>query len=209
MDDEFVEIPEHQQTAALHALFARDKRNRSLAVAERSLHFPLVANTELSVEDPDRRGMFLADVQRRVMHQGSQKTRSHLRKVYRFSRKQANAIIKEARIELVADMATVREELRALADARLEDIMRRALTAGDLSNEVKALKEYMRLHGLFEVSDTGLGDIADLMRKITAEADGAVVEAEFTVDDETPLPETEWGTPQRIDTLEEDDDDDA
>ena len=198
MDDELVDMPPHAASAAISALFRRDERAREIAVMERSLTHPMVEDTLLPVSDMDRRGMFLSIVQKKVMAEGAAGAREYLRSVYHFSKGQASAIIREARIELVADMATVREELRALADARLEDIMKRARGACDLSNEIKALKEYMRLHGLFEVVDTGLGDFADLMRKVTAAADAQVIDAEFTVKEEEEEPSEPWAMPEKV-----------
>jgi len=208
MDDDFVDLPEHSRLAAIKALFRRDTRSRELAVLDAAASQSLVDGGQFT-DDPDRRALFLSDVARRVMLNGTMKTQTFLRRLYHFSKAQAMAVIKEARIELAADMATAREELRGVANARIEDIMRRAVKACDIGSEIKAMKEWLRLHGLYVIEGAGLGDYAALMRKITAEADASIVEAEFYVKDETEPGEApqSWALPERVHVLEEDKDD--
>jgi hypothetical protein len=208
--DDLVDVPEHTRQAAITALFRRDKRRREIAVLDAAASQPLIDGSVLA-DDPNRRALFLSDVARRIMAHGTQKTSDFLRKLYHFSKRQSMAIIKEARIELAADMATAREELRGVANARVEDLMRRAREACDISNEIKALKEWMRLFGLYDTDDAGLGDFAALMRKVTAEADANVIDAEFTVEvkEEETTPRESWAIPERIETLKEADEEEA
>ena len=144
------------------------------------------------------------------MLNGTMKTQGFLRRLYHFSKAQAMAVIKEARIELAADMATAREELRGVANARIEDIMRRAVKACDIGSEIKAMKEWLRLHGLYVIEGAGLGDYAALMRKITAESDASIIDAEFFVKDEAESGEApqSWALPECVQVMEEDKDDD-
>jgi hypothetical protein len=198
---ELRDLPEHSQRAALRACARRAREvsaREKLERAERHLPAPEPITKSLA-GDEARRALFLADVSKRVVANGSTHTASYLQRVFRFSKKAAWAVIKEARKEVAAAMETQTDALRGVAEARLERLMRKADAACDLTNYGRALKEWMRLHGLYRADDTTLSDFAKLMQEITASEDGArtaqVVDAEFTVNEDGENEEVEWQEP--------------
>lgn len=190
--DHLEEVAEHERRAALRALFRNDLQIRGEAALERA-ETALIDLSSLA-NDTDRRSIFLADVGKRVVARGSAETVLYLRRVFKFSKDEASAVVREARKELTQGLTTQTEELRAVAEARLETLMRRADAACDLTNYGRALKEWIRLHGLFRQDDTTMGDFSELIRRVTdASVPGAkVIDAEF----EASEPEvTPWTPP--------------
>jgi hypothetical protein len=197
--DDLQPLPEHSRRAALRAAVRRARDERALAVLDATQIQPNGPVTPSLAGDENRRALFLAEVGRRVMAKGSSATADYLMRVYNFRRKVAWEVIKESRRELAGAMATQTDELRAVAEARLEWLMRKADKACDLTNYGRALKEWMRLHALYRQEDTTLGDFAALMRTATAAADAhKIKDAEFTmVDDEAEaeVEKVDWTEP--------------
>jgi len=183
--------------AVIGRLYSEHRHARALALRDAQDTQPLPGAVAF-VDDGDRRALFLAEVAQLVTAKGTSWTEQHLRKVFKFTVKVARAVIQEARRELADRMRETTTELRAIASDRLEDLMRRAAHACDLDAEVKVLKEWMRLHGLYK-QDEGGGDIAALIRRVSAldGPDGStkVIDAEFSTPDDPPEVET-WGAPE-------------
>lgn len=196
--DEFVDLPEHTANAAIRTAFRRDARIRSLAIAEARDTQSLNGDLPALRDDANRRALFLYDVTRRVMRNGSQHTARYLMREYRFPMPDSWSIIREARRELVAQDTAITQELRAVDSARLEHLYSKAIENLDLTNAVRIVKEHARLHGLYKQEDAGVGDIARLMREITAADDsGDIVDAEFTVlEDDEKEEVTDWKAPE-------------
>jgi hypothetical protein len=210
--DDLRDLPEHTRRASLRACARRAAQLKARAVLEAEQTQPIGPVTPSLANDPDRRSLFLADVSMRVMAKGATHTANYLQRMFHFRRKVAWEIVKEARREMAAAMATQTDELRAVAEARLESLMRKADKACDLTNYGRALKEWMRLHGLYRQDDTTLGDFAALMRTVTAEADAhKIVDAEFTVtgeEDEKPAERVDWQEPAGFIPAKTDEDED-
>lgn len=186
-------LPAPECAAAVDRLFSRDRTLRVNALAERP------DRGLLALGDPDRRELFLAEVASMVVARGTDRTTAWLRQVFKFSRRDAYRVICEARRELAERLRSTAGELRAVTNARLEDLIRRCRQRKELDAEVKAIKEYARINGLYAEGNEGsLADLAALMRRITS-SEGPrpkVVDAEFTVPGETPTPAEEtWGLP--------------
>jgi len=178
---DLIDIPAHTRKANMRALFRRDAEARAKAELEAAQTGPTGPVTPALRNDPDKRALFLAYVCKKVMLNGAHWTVGHLSEMYRFKRATAYAIVKEARREMAAEMAQQTDELRAMAEARLEFLMRKSLSELDLTNYGRALKEWCRLHGLYRQDDTTMGDFTALIRQITAHDDAKVLDAEFTV----------------------------
>ena len=204
--EELTDIPAHTQKANMRALFRRQAEAKAQAELDAAQTMPTGPVTPALRNDPDKRALFLAYVCKKVMLNGSHWTVSHLTEAYRFKRATSYAIVKEARREMAAEMATQTDELRSMAEARLEFLMRKSLSELDLTNYGRALKEWCRLHGLYRQDDTTMGDFAAAIRMVTAGADAKVLDAEFSVkpeDYDDKVVDAEFETPQQIPTEEE------
>ncbi len=195
--DEFTEIPVAERGALIHRIFKQDLARRVNKRDEAKADID--AAIGVFGDDTDRRVLFLADVSRRLVENGTQWTQRWLRRKFKFPPGAAREAIGEARRVLGECLKSSTEELRALAEIRLEDFMRRSRKAVDLDAEIKGLKEWLRLHGLLRIdpSGGGLGDIRDLMRKVCLEdaSEGPIVDAEFEVAGNGETEKIDWKPP--------------
>lgn len=203
-DQEWAEVEDPRERAhIIHRLYTGNRQASINRVAEARALQPL-PGSKVMTDDVERRHLFLSEVGTKLTAKGTEFTVKWLWRVYRISRKAARLIVSEARRELADQHRASVQDLRGLASARLEDALRRARNACDLGEEVKILKEWMRLHGLYAAEDQGALDLASIIRKISAaEGPGAipqgeVVDAEFTIKDEegNEVPKEEsWSLP--------------
>lgn len=200
-----------ERDAAIRMLYQRDALTREHSqlarMRENAPNKALQNRSSLSVylDDETRRELFIADVGKRLVANGTEHTTDYLRTVFRFSRAQAKAVIDEARRELAYKLQAETELLRSVAIARLESIMRRARDACDLMNEIRATKEWLRVVGAYSSQDGAQGDLAALMRelsKLEGPDPTKIVDAEFTVEGEEEEA-THWQAPEDFAGFEE------
>lgn len=176
--DALVDLTPETCAAAIEALYRRSHQQRVNALALRE---PEQAALSEATEE-ERREMFLNEVGALIVAKGGSWAERYLQRAYRLPARVARAVMADARRALADRTEANTRELRAIAGERLEDMMRRAQMACDLASEAKIIKEWLRLHGLYQQPEGGVSDIAALIRKISA-ADGAgngkVVDAEF------------------------------
>lgn len=200
---------EREREHIIHRLYTGNRQAAINRVKEAQALQPLPGSSVMA-DDAERRHLFLSEVGTKLTAKGTEFTVKWLWRVYRISRRAARLIVSEARRELADQHRATVMELRGLASARLEDALRRARLAGDLNEEVKILKEWMRLHGLYAAEDQGALDLASIIRRISA-AEGAgalpqgkVIEADFTVKDddgEEEPAEQSWAIPEEWEPL--------
>lgn len=197
-----------EKDAALSALFDRRVLADRQSVVQRVRNQePLQNPSRLTVfeDDANRRDLFIADVGKRVTINGTGHTSDYLRRTFQFTKVQSKAVIDEAKRELHAKIQGETELMRSVAIARLESIMRRAKDACDLSNEIRATKEWLRVLGVYSTEEGGLGDLAALLRELSGDQGPdptKIVEAEFEVTEEA-AKEEHWVAPQFNEFVEE------
>lgn len=157
-------------------------------------------------DDEARREIFIADVGKRITAHGTLDTIEYLRTAFRFTKKQAKAVLDEARRELAAKMQAETEIMRNVGLARIESMLRRARDACDLTNEIRAFKEWARITGAYQTVEGTKGDLAALLRELSQDQGPdpkKVIDAEFTVEGEEQA-EDHWQAPEDFKEFEED-----
>ena len=212
--DELTSIPPDEVKALIHTAFREDRVLRQRAREETR------AGTDAAIgvfgADADRRVLFLATVGRHIIENGTDWTQRWLRRRYKFPPSNARDVISEARREMTGVLQSTTDELRALAEHRLEDFIRRARVAVDLDAEIKGHKEWLRLHGLLRIDASGgsRGELLDLMRRVCEEDAGGgpeVIDAEFTTTGESNGEVVPWEPPRdfKLEVKQGDKDDDG
>lgn len=206
---EFVEIRPEEADALIDLLFQQEKlkaQQRIVTIVRERSPLPLHNPSQLSVYEDDflRRELFIADVAKRLTLDGTVHTLDYIRRTFRFSRKIAHAIVREAQQEIHSKLQGETDLARSVAINRLESIMRRAKDACDLSNEIKAFKEYARILGIYPTEEGGLGDLAKVLRTIArSEGPDPTQVVEMTDDKEEGQELIEWSAPEQFEELEE------
>jgi len=200
-DQEWSSVDDERERAdIIHRLFGSGRQAAINRFRDAQALQPL-PGARVMTDDVERRHLFLCEVGTKLTAKGTEWTVKWLWRVYRISRNAARMIVSEARRELADQHRGTVQELRGLASARLEDALRRARLACDINEEIKILKEWMRLHGLYAAEDQGALDIAAIIRKISASegpnkvSAGPVMEAEYELLDSGGSKEESWSLP--------------
>lgn len=203
-------LTELEKDAVLSNLYAPRPQADSAGViggmrAQAPLQNP--SNLVTFADDAHRRELFIADIGKRITINGTGHTVDYLRKAYQFSLKQARAVSDEAKRELHAKIQGDTDIMRSVIIARLESVARRAADACDLSNEIRAVKELARVLGVYTTEESGLGDLAVLLRDMSGKQGPdpkKIIDVEhYEVDDEAEASEETWTPPGKFKEFEE------